>query len=229
MSSEFDQYADDYSEQVSRAIAFCGQGTDFFSQVKMVHLLAVIQRHFGDPSKLTILDVGCGVGEMDGHLIPHVGKLHGIDVAAQAVERAAKAHPDGHFIAYDGHRIPFEDRSVDVAFAVCVMHHVPPANWPAFLRELHRVVRPGGAVAIYEHNPLNPLTRLAVARCEFDADAVLLRRAKVARLFESVGLHPVVKGYILFFPFRNRLWRFIERGLHWLPLGAQHVVVGRRE
>ena len=39
---------------------------------------------------------------------------------------------------------------------------------------MRRVVRPGGLLCIIEHNPFNPLTRLAVVRCEFDRDAVLL-------------------------------------------------------
>ena len=52
---------------------------------------------------------------------------------------------------------------------------------PAFVAELARVVRPGGLVVVFEHNPLNPLTRLVVSRVTFD-DGVRLLRSGERRL-----------------------------------------------
>ena len=67
------------------------------------------------------------------------------------------------------------DGSVDLAFAMGVIHHVPPERWAAFLDELVRVTRPGGLVALVEPNILNPICRLGASRCEFDQDANFLR------------------------------------------------------
>jgi len=92
----------------------------------------------------------------------------------------------------------------------------------------YTIVRPGGLVAIYEHNPLNPLTRWAVSRCAFDADAVLLGRRELARLARGAGLELVMQSYIVFFPSRAPLFSTIERGLGWLPLGAQHGMAARK-
>ena len=61
--------------------------------------------------------------------------------------------------------MPVPDASVDVVFAICVVHHVPPAHWGAFAAEMARVLRPGGVAAIFEHNPLNPVTRRVVSNC----------------------------------------------------------------
>ena len=54
-----------------------------------------------------------------------------------------------------------------------------------------RVLRPGGIAAIFEHNPLNPLTRRVVSNCVFDEDAVLLRRRRARGLLRQAGLVPV--------------------------------------
>jgi hypothetical protein len=74
------------------------------------------------------------------------------------------------------------------ALSFCVLHHVPPTQWVGFLCEMRRVVRPDGLVCLIEHDPLNPLTKLVVARCEFDRDAVLLRAGR-ARALADTGLH----------------------------------------
>ena len=109
-----------------------------------------------------------------------------------------------------------------------VLHHVPPAEWERFVREVGRVMRSGGVLLVFEHNPFNPLTRRAVKLCEFDEDAVLLRRAKVQRLCETAGLKTVESSYILFFPFSTVLTRKIESGMSWCPLGAQYYVAAKK-
>ena len=110
-------------------------------------------------------------------------------------------------------------------FTVCVVHHVAPPERPAFFAELARVVRPGGLVAVVEHNPLNPLTRLAVARCEFDEDAVLARPREVSRRLREAGLRDADAAHFLFFPWR---WHRVERLLRRVPFGAQFYVTATK-
>ena len=62
------------------------------------------------------------------------------------------------------------------------------------------MTRPGGLVAIFEHNPLNPLTRKAVRDCPFDEDAVLLSRGEARRRLAEAGLAEVEAPFIIFFP-----------------------------
>ena len=90
------------------------------------------------------------------------------------------------------------------------------------------MTRPGGLVAIFEHNPWNPLTRKAVAGCEFDRDAILLRRTESERLLRDAGLTGVEGSYILYFTRESERLQRIERLLGRLPLGAQYVVSARR-
>jgi SAM-dependent methyltransferase len=228
LSAQFDAYKDGYREAVQDSIAFIGQEMEFFTELKASHLLHLAETRLGHPASLRVLDVGCGGGLTDRLLEPHVGELYGVDVSAGLLERAESENPRAHYRHYDGKTLPFADGELDLAFAICVLHHVARPDRLGLIREMARVVRPGGLVAIYEHNPLNPLTRMAVRRCEFDAGVVLLRRDDVARLMTRADLTPVLRDYIVFFPLRSALLSKIEHALRWLPLGGQHCVAARK-
>jgi hypothetical protein len=91
---------------------------------------------------------------------------------------------------------------------------------------MRRVARPGALICIIEHNPLNPLTRLAVARCEFDRDAVLLGAGKARKLMAAAGLREIDARYFLLLPSEAKPARQVERALGNLPLGAQYAAFG---
>ncbi len=226
--SDFNNYKETYQQEVQQSIAFSGLDVDFFTEVKARYLIEMAERNFSDPAALNVLDIGCGVGLTDRYLIPHFGAMHGVDIAEGLVEKAAEFNPTAQYQAYDGTRLPFEDNTFDIVFAICVMHHVPPAQWEAFTHEMRRVLKPGGIAAVFEHNPFNPLTRLAVNRCEFDAEAVLLRQSKTSALFAESGMTPKEKRFILFFPFRKAIFARLERAINWLPLGAQYYVAAQK-
>jgi SAM-dependent methyltransferase len=226
-SSEFDRYSDSYREAVEESISFCRADLDFFTRTKVEKLLELAQLA-GSPRELSFLDVGCGTGETDQLLEGRVGSLAGVDVSQGMVERAKLRNPWAEYRSYaEGGRLPFDDASQDVCFAICVFHHVARPERTQLVAEMKRICRPGGAIAVFEHNPWNPLTRRAVRGCEFDADAELLTRRQTTRLLADAGLQP--RGaYIEFFTRDGALLRGIEAGLRWLPLGAQYVVFAQR-
>ena len=226
--TDFNDYKETYQQEVQQSIAFSGLDVDFFTEVKARYLVELAQRHFGETNSLNVLDIGCGVGLTDRFLIPHFGAMQGVDVAEGLVEKAAEFNTTARYQAYDGTRLPFDDNTFDIVFAICVMHHVPPAQWESFTKEMRRVTKKGGLAAVFEHNPFNPLTRLAVNRCEFDADAVLLRQTKTSALFAGSGFMPKEKRFILFFPFRKAIFAKLERLINWLPLGAQYYVAAQK-
>jgi hypothetical protein len=93
------------------------------------------------------------------------------------------------------------------------------------LEEMGRVTKRDGLTVVFEHNPLNPLTRRVVRDCAFDEGVELLGRRELERLYRAAGLAVVEAEYLLFFPWRADA---LERRLTWLPFGAQYVVAGRR-
>jgi SAM-dependent methyltransferase len=223
----FDAVAGRYREAVEGSIGFIGKGLDFFTRAKVDHLLALGDRHLGNLRHRSVLDVGCGNGGTDSYLSPWVGELHGVDVSPQMVDESRRRNTSGLYQTYDGSTLPFPDRSFDVTFAACVMHHVPPVAWDSFAAELVRVTRLDGLAMVFEHNPLNPLTRRAVSNCEFDDDAVLLRPKRVSTALRRGGAVVVARRYILFTPLESQRVRGAEQYVSWLPLGAQYVVAAR--
>ena len=227
MTNFFESDASRYEEAVKHSIAFAGAEHELFLAAK-ARLLLDMAACLGPVSELKVLDVGCGNGKLDLSLQPHVGEVHGTDVADQMIAEARLLNPSGHYQPYDGRVLPYVDKTFDLVFAVCVFHHVEPDARPALISEMARVVRVGGMAAIAEHNPLNPLTRMAVSRCEFDEDAQLLRAREADRLLIEGGLYRARHRYLLFLPTLTAWWVTVERRLVWLPLGAQYIAAAIR-
>jgi hypothetical protein len=79
-------------------------------------------------------------------------------------------------------------------------------------------------MVIFEHNPLNPLTKWAVSQCPFDEGVQLLPSSEVRALC-STEFQSVQTDYIVFFPRWLKWLRAFERFLRWCPAGAQHATV----
>jgi SAM-dependent methyltransferase len=223
----YDRYRDRYERDLDRAVGFSGTSHAFFTEAKAMELLGLAHRHLDDLSRVDALDVGCGIGLTDRYLECRLRSLTGVDVSPGVLERAEQTNPWARYVLYDGERLPFDDRSFDLTFAVCVVQVIDPAKRPRFVSELTRVTRPTGLVVAFEHNPFNPLTRLVVRRCAFGHDASMLSPGRMAALFRRASLSVVEGGYMLLFPSRGNRLRKLERSVARLPLGAQYYLAGR--
>lgn len=225
MTELFDSYRSNYRDVVQSSIDFSGLPHSFFMRAKADLLRDLIARRLG-PDKPAMLDVGCGVGSFHPLLRGMVGRLSGIDVSSASIAQARADNRDVDYQGFDGKSFPFDDAGFDLVTAICVLHHVAPAEWQHFINEMRRVLRPGGLICVIEHNPLNPLTRLAVARCEFDRDAVLLGAGKARKLLAAGGLREIGARYFLLLPWEAKPARVVEGALSNVPLGAQYAVFG---
>ncbi|GAA0634907.1 methyltransferase domain-containing protein [Sporichthya brevicatena] len=98
-----------------------------------------------------LLDVGCGPGTLTLDLAERVGAVTALEPTAEALdlcraEAAARGTTGVEFAVGDVHALPFADDSFDVVHAHQVLQHV--ADPVQALREMRRVTRPGGIVAV---------------------------------------------------------------------------------
>lgn len=105
----------------------------------------------------SILDVGCGTGTLLVAVAAAAnpgGRLVGIEpspeMRARAEAKAARAGIAIDLIDAPAQQLPFPDASFDVVFCTLVIHHLPDTSRQKALREMRRVLRPGGRLVIAE-------------------------------------------------------------------------------
>ena len=113
-----------------------------------------------------VLDVGCGIGRTARHFVSFLhpsGRYDGFDIVSESIRwcqtHLSAAHPSFHFVHADifnglynpagtqtssTFQFPYADGSIDVAFLDSVFTHMYPADVARYLRELRRVLAPGG-------------------------------------------------------------------------------------
>ncbi len=220
--AEFDEYADDYQDLLDDALRASGEGAEYFHAYK-AHAL---RRLLGAEEPARVLDYGCGVGMVTRHITEAFGeaRVDGFDVSSESIGRVPESlRGRGLFT----HELDELGRDYDLITISNVLHHIPPAQRRGVMRDLGERLAPGGRLVIFEHNPLNPVTRRVVAMCAFDEDAILLWPAESEGLLVEAGLEEVTKSYILFFPAQFAFLRGLEPALAWCPLGAQYMAWGR--
>jgi len=222
---EFDKFADEYYSKHADNIRITGEMPEYFARYKVADL---VRMHPNLTAKSTfILDFGAGVGSSVPFLLEFFPNalLSCVDVSPRSLEIGQKRFPTAaKFKLFDGYHLPYDSRAFDLVFAACVFHHIPKNRHADILAEILRVLKPGGLFAVYEHNPLNPLTRRAVRTCAFDENVALIRVGRLTAAIKAAGFVSIKRAFRLFFPRALRFLRPLEPHLGWCPLGAQYVV-----
>jgi SAM-dependent methyltransferase len=147
-----------------------GYGRRFFDDVehRYTKMHRLLREGYGDLAGARIVDLGVSRGLFLERFrsYPRV-ELDGIEIDPAEIVRAQERglEPLRHFInAFDGNRLvarlPFEDESADVVLAGEILEHM--VDTESFLREIRRVLRPGGATVISTPNILWWKHRLAL-------------------------------------------------------------------
>ena len=228
MIAEFDALADDYHAQHRANIAISGEGPEYFSQYKIADLARLAAQRRA-PCR-DIFDFGSGIGNSLPYFRDYFGgsRLTCGDVSTRSLDIARTRFPGAEDYVAIGEAIPLASESQDIVFSACVFHHIPHEQHGFWLRELLRIVRPGGLLAIYEHNPLNPLTLRAVNTCPLDVNARLITGFTMRRRAQAAGWTGARVDYRVFFPAALKGLRPLEPSLALLPLGAQYRMAAWR-
>ena len=214
-----------------RNIAASGEGPEFFAEYKVRDLYDLVSARSSICPPARILDFGAGVGNSSDYFCRYFPEARTtcVDVSLRSLTLGASRHASQcDFVAFDGLTLPFQNGVFDAVFAACVFHHIPAEQHVSLFREMHRVLRPGGVLMVFEHNPFNPLTVRAVNTCPFDENAVLISaRCLRERLIRGGFVHAKAR-FRVFFPRALRWLRPLESLLGRLPLGAQYYIWAER-
>ncbi|MFG3436115.1 class I SAM-dependent methyltransferase [Nonomuraea sp. NPDC047897] len=130
---------------VLASLAFAGRRREVFTR-----LAALSGARPGD----RVLDVGCGTGYLTRVLAPLIGpagQVVGVDPAPSMVEHARRRAPANCSYAVGvGQALDLADESFDVVVTSLAVHHMPEGERGAAVREMFRVLRPGGRLLVVE-------------------------------------------------------------------------------
>ena len=140
---------------------------------------------------LRVLEIGCGCGSEAERFARAGANYTAVDLTNAAVSltqrRFRLANLEGRFVQGDAENLPFADGSFDLVYSHGVLHHTP--DTPRTIREAHRVLAPGGRVAImlYYRDSFNYYVNLGVVR---RLRAHLLRTEMGIKLARTIWREP---------------------------------------
>ncbi len=224
---DFNVHADDYRKVHSENISITGADSFYFARQKAQRIAGIEKTQ-----QLQMLDWGCGDGVLSSYLekLFPTATIYGADVSVQSIAKAKSLPTTVNFIHLQDDHLSFDDNHFDVVVVAAVLHHIDFSHHEKWLQEIYRVMKPGGRVYVFEHNPFNPATRYIVQTCIFDQDARLLKPSYARQLFMRSGFKKVQIQHTLFFPrlFLKEMFDFLEKGLWWLPLGGQYMLTAKK-
>ena len=150
----------------------------------------------------TVLDVGCGTGTLAIAAKARVGttgKVHGIDASpemiARAGKKAGKAGLEIDFWNASIEALAFQDAQIDVVLSTLMLHHLPRRVRENGLREIRRVLKPGGRLLVVDfgqsERPKGLIGRLHHGHGHVSP-------SEVAALLNSAGLDVIESGSVGF-------------------------------
>jgi SAM-dependent methyltransferase len=186
-----------------------------------------------------VLDVGCGTGQLGSAIASEGFDVFGVDLSASMVAKARERGLVGTFAGVTS-ALPFAADSFDLALTVATLHHLEtPERVAATVGEMGRVVKPGGFVVLWDHNPANPYWPILMKRVPQDSgDERLVPLAELLGDVREAGLelHRAFRSGFTpdFLPQALAgVWRWVERTVEITPglniLAAHNVVVARKQ
>ncbi|MBX3086788.1 MAG: class I SAM-dependent methyltransferase [Anaerolineae bacterium] len=140
VDSSYDQVAGDYAAKYLNEFDYKPLDRELLT--RFAHAVAGRGR---------VCDLGCGPGQVARFLKSHRVDVFGVDVSAGMVQQARAANPTIKFQQGDMRHLDLPDASLAGIAAFYAIIHIPQAEVPTVLRELHRVLQPAGLLLLTFH------------------------------------------------------------------------------
>lgn len=164
-----------------------------------------------------VLEIGCGEGRGVELIAPKAESFTGVDKIAQVIENLKKKHPEGDFRQMV---IPpfaeLKDDTYDVVVSFQVIEHIKKDL--EYLKEIHRVLKPGGKALITTPNIKMSLSRNPWHIREYTADELTKLALKVFPKVEMLGITGNEK--VMSYHEENR--RSVNKMMKWDVLNLQY-------
>lgn len=98
---------------------------------------------------MTVLDAGCGTGNLVPYLLSKNATVSAIDYSPEGIAKAKEKHPEAVYKKADLTKpLPFKDSSFDRVVSNNAIYTLPPPARPALFKEFARVLKPGGRIVV---------------------------------------------------------------------------------
>jgi ubiquinone/menaquinone biosynthesis C-methylase UbiE len=227
VTSHFDEIAEHYDASIPEHVSahYLEKRTKF------------VQEH--SPGS-RVLDVGCGTGVLAARLAELGFQAVGADPSQRMLDVMKRRAPGLEAVLASGTELPFPDGSFDLALSVAAFHHIAdPEAIRSTVNEMARVVRPGGRVLIWDHNPRNPYWPYIMRRVPQDVgEERLIPLRELLDAVEAAGARPILVRETGLVPDFTPAWSLrpaawiegvVERAPLLRRLCAHNVVLAERD
>lgn len=137
-------------DTITRLTALSVGGEARFRQLALQGLTITADTH--------VLDLCCGWGQSTRFLVERSQHVTGLDASPRSLAAARQAVPQATYVEAWAEAMPFADHEFDVVHTSVALHEMEPEQLQAILKEVYRVLRPGGWFTLIDlHRPTNPL------------------------------------------------------------------------
>lgn len=105
-----------------------------------------------------VLDLCCGSGQATQVLVQYSQDVTGLDASPLSLKRARQNVPQAQYVEAFAEEMPFPSHLFDLVHTSVAMHEMAPQQLQQILREVYRVLKPGGIFTMVDfHRPTNPI------------------------------------------------------------------------
>jgi SAM-dependent methyltransferase len=166
------QYADEFFGELERK-PFDREVLDSFSE--------------GFSEQGLVCEIGCGPGHIARYLKDRGVTVCGIDLSAEMVKSAAHLNPDISFQQGDMLALDMPEASVDGIVSFYSIIHLERKDVPSALKEMNRVLKPGGRLLVSFHGGEGTLHRDEWYGLPVSIDVTLMEKDEMAHYLENSG------------------------------------------